>query len=297
MSALAPLYARVKSAARSILPARVRSFPRLLWAKFSYLTFKSHIIRHRYGAYQLTMEVIDAESARWFDRDLDELPDLGFLSQHRLIPGAKVLNIGANQGLLAMLLAKVVEPSGFVWAVEPNIRKANAARRNLQLNGISNCEVINAAAANFDGRTPLNQSENASVSPSRWAARGTPALTMDSLVRKLGRPDIVTVDVEGFECAILEGARETLSAHVPDCFVEVHANGGLEKRGGSLEKLLSFFPGDAYQLVVREVRAAGFREIQSIADLPRQHFILVALARAHLTGDQNATRMDLIRKS
>ena len=114
MSALAPLYARVKSAARSILPARVRSLPRLLWAKFSYLTFKSHIIRHRYGAYQL-MEVIDAESARWFDRDLDELPDLGFLSQHRLIPGAKVLNIGANQGLLAMLLAKVVEPSGSLW--------------------------------------------------------------------------------------------------------------------------------------------------------------------------------------
>src|SRR5580698_3297117 len=129
MSALGPLYARVKRAARGILPARVRSYPRLLWAKFSYLTFKSRIICHRYGAYQLTMEVIDAESARWFDRDLDELPDLGFLSQHRLIPGAKVFNIGANQGLLAMLLAKVVAPGGFVWAIEPNIRKANAARR------------------------------------------------------------------------------------------------------------------------------------------------------------------------
>ena len=266
---------------------RVRSYPRLLWVKFSYSTFKSRIIRHRYGAHELTMEIIDAESALGFDRDFDELPDLGLLSQHRLLPGAKVLNVGANQGLLAMLLAKVVAPTGFVWAIEPSIRKANAARRNLQLNGISNCEVINAAVVNFDGRTTMNEATNAPVSPSRWAAGGKPlaGVTIDSLGRDLGGPDVVTIDVEGFECAVLEGARETLRAHVPDWFVEVHAGCGLEKRGGSLEKLLSFFPGDTYQVVVREMRAAGFREVQLTADLTGQHFVLVALARAHLAAD------------
>jgi FkbM family methyltransferase len=294
MSTPGPLYAKVKAAARRILPARVRSYPRLLWAKFADLNFKSRVVRHRYGAHQLTMEVIDTESARTFDRDFDELPDLGFLSQHRLFPGAKVLNIGANQGLLAMLMAKMVAPTGFVWAIEPNIRKANAARRNLQLNGIGNCEVIDAAVAIFDGRTPKNQFRNASVSPSRWEAGGKPVaeVTIDSLAGSLGGPDIITIDVEGFECGVLEGARETLRAHVPDCFVEVHAGVGLEKRGGSLEEILSFFPAGAYRLVVREMRAAGFREVQLTADLPSQHFVLVALARTHLAAGQNATRTD-----
>ncbi len=42
-------------------------------------------------------------------------------------------------------MAKAVGPNGFVYAIEPNEHNAQAARRNLQLNGIANCVVLEAA--------------------------------------------------------------------------------------------------------------------------------------------------------
>jgi len=103
----------------------------LLWAKVSYATFKSRIIHHRYSAHQLTLEIIDAESAAV----IAALTSFQTLASSRNIAsfaGARVSQYWRKPGTIA---------------IEPNIRKANAARRNLQLNGISNCEVVNAAVA------------------------------------------------------------------------------------------------------------------------------------------------------
>jgi hypothetical protein len=40
---------------------------------------------------------------------------------------------------------------------------------------------------------------------------------------------------------VLEGALKTLAAR-PDCFIEVHVGLGLEKFGGSVRRILDFFP-------------------------------------------------------
>lgn len=242
---------------RSILPPRLRALPRILWVKFSYSIFKSRIVHHRYGSYQLTMEIIDAQGALWFDRDVNELPDLGFLSQHRLRPGAKVLNIGAGQGLLTMLLAKMVAPGGFVWAIEPDPRQANAARRNLQLNAIANCEVIGNVAGNLGSSECTPRSELVAALQSASVSRGD--------------HDVVTIDADGHECAVLEALRGPLRQCSPDWFIEVQP-------GGSVGQLLSFFPSERYRRFIRELRAAGFREVQTSADLPRERFVLIAIA-------------------
>lgn len=248
---------------QNVVPPRVRSFARLFWAKLSFSIFKSRIVHHRYGSYHLTMEIIDPKGALWFDRDCNELPDLGFLSQHRLQPGAKVLNIGAGQGLLTMLLAKTVAPGGFVWAIEPDLRQANAARRNLQLNGIANCEVIGDAVPNPQFSEYIEGDELVAA--------------VESSGKSIGDPDVVTIDADGSECAVLEALREPLRKCIPDCFIEVHSV-------GSMGQILSFFPSDRYRRFVRELRAAGFREVKTSTDLPCERFVLIALAQNSATA-------------
>jgi len=76
------------------------------------------------------------------------------------------------------------------------------------------------------------------------------AVSIDDLSETYGRPDLLFIDVEGYECGVLEGAKKTLASS-PDCFIETHAGVGLERFHGSVEKLLGLFP-QGYQFFISE---------------------------------------------
>jgi hypothetical protein len=71
--------------------------------------------------------------------------------------------------------------------------------------------------------------------------REVPAVTIDGLTERYGRPGLLFLDVEGYQCQALRGAKATLDLR-PDVFVEVHVGYGLEDFGGSVDELLGFFP-------------------------------------------------------
>jgi FkbM family methyltransferase len=279
MTTIGWAYEKAKNLPRKVLPSRVWSMLRLLWARFSFGTFKPRVVRHRYGQDDLSMELIDFDGAHWYDCDWADFPEIRLLQQHRLVNGAKVFDVGGNQCLQAMVMARAVGPDGFVWAIEPNQRNARAGRRNLELNSIVNCSVLEAAAGSATGQLLVNQSMNGQVSVDGIGGRLVRAVSIDDLTKELGPPDVLYIDVEGYECAALEGARETLLRFVPDCFVEVHRGIGLEKLGGSVSKVVSFFPRDAYRLMWSNAQDGVFREVEGDSALPRERFFLVALAR------------------
>jgi len=67
--------------------------------------------------------------------------------------------------------------------------------------------------------------------------------TLDEEVDRLGvRPDLLKIDVEGFEYEVLVGARRLLASHTPPICLELHL-GLLDRRGISprqvVEELLS----------------------------------------------------------
>ena len=103
------------------------------------------------------------------------------------------------------------------------------------------------------------------------------SLTTDDLAEQFGHPDLLFIDVEGYECEVLSGSAETLLRR-PDCVVEVHTQVGLETLGGSPEQTLSYFPADDYTIYTA-LQEQCFQEHQPGATLPRQRFYLVALAR------------------
>jgi hypothetical protein len=68
-------------------------------------------------------------------------------------------------------------------------------------------------------------------------------VSVDGLAATFGRPDVLFIDVEGFECHVLRGSQITLASR-PDLFIEVHRGAGLEDQGGSVEELVSLLPSD-----------------------------------------------------
>jgi FkbM family methyltransferase len=265
---------------KAVLPRPCLSALKLLWAKYSFRTFRPRTVCHKYGAHTFQMRIVDYDGAEWYDKDFDAFPEFPLLRKHKLRPGSLVFNAGANQCLQGMMLAREVAPSGQVYALEPNKYNVDAGRRNIELNLITNCTVLQAAVSSKSGQLRINQSMNGQVSNSRGdiGSVSVEAISIDDLSARVGLPDVLYIDVEGFECEVLAGARQTIMTKIPDCYVEVHVGMGLERFGGSPSKVLSFFPRNRYMLVWCDESKTIFSEVTSTESLPRNRFHLLALA-------------------
>jgi FkbM family methyltransferase len=238
-----------------------------------------------YGPFRLEVELADGMSEGWYDRDWPELPELRLMTQHHPIGwGGRIFDLGAHQGVVAIMLSRYVGPNGEVVALEANSHNAAAARRNVELNEARNCTILNAAIAERSGKLLFNKCLNGFVDDGtgEWGQTEVDAFSIDDLAARFGNPNLLFIDVEGYECRALAGASNTLLTK-PDVFVEVHLGAGLEKFGGSVEQVLNFFSRSDYTLYFNEEEGQEFRRFDSPDELPKHRFFLFAIANAGST--------------
>lgn len=262
--------------------------PRPVWEVAQYCRlrrdaarFRKRVVEHCYGGRNFRVELADSLAQAWYDVDWPILPEIRLLQSSQLKAGATVFDIGAHQGIVAMMLAAGVERTGKVILVEPNPHNVRQCRRNIELNAFDNMFVIHAAASDEPGKLEFNRGFNgAAADVSRYGGVSqVEALTVNDLVNAFGQPQVVFVDVEGYECNVLAGAGSAF-AHAPDWFVEVHVNAGLERAGGSVATVLAQFDRSLYDLYVHRENDASVIPIDDAEPgLFSDRFFLTAIGR------------------
>lgn len=157
--------------------------------------------------------------------------------------GDIVVEAGANIGAHTVAIAKKVGPRGRVLAFEPQRVVFQTLCGNLALNSITNTFGFNCALsdeetelsvppvdyarpANFGGLTMTGPGQGEPVAARRLDGMG-----------RLPRLELLKIDVEGMEAAVLRGARETIARHRPALYVE---NDRVEKSVELIELIRSF---------------------------------------------------------
>jgi FkbM family methyltransferase len=215
----------------------------------------------------------------WYDHDYLDIPELTLLRRHRLREGARVFDLGAHQCVVALIMSRIVGSTGQVIALEPNSHNVEVARRNRELNDAKNLEVVQAAAASRSGTLVFNLGLDGNVDDGsgEWGRCKVPCISVDDLTARYGIPDVLFIDVEGFEVNVLEGAAQTLG-HRPDCFVEVHVGCGLERYGSSARSIVNFFSTHDYRLFVAAQSESSFHSLEPSASVPEERFFMVAVS-------------------
>jgi FkbM family methyltransferase len=276
------MFRKVKGWVGRLLPSGIRGRIRTWRLKALVRGFTPRIVRHSYGGHALQIRLADPLATGWYDKDWPVLTEIHFLRFYKLRPGATVFDLGAHQGVVALMLSREVTAAGRVVAVEASPHNAAAAEVNARLNQADNLVVRCAAVSERPGTLTFNQGLNGQVDDGsgEWGRVEVQALTIDQLTEEYGAPDLLFIDVEGFECQALRGATATISQHHPDCFVEVHIGAGLEKFG-SLNELLDYFPSESYTLYylpdekhVESPISVAPAELRSV----RERFFLLAVS-------------------
>lgn len=208
------------------------------------------------------------EQESWFEDEVDLLPQLA-------PPGTVLVDVGANQGVYTLALARrAYTHGGRVLAFEPNPDLHPGLQASLEANGLSRFvtlrqEGLSRAPGQARFHIPPNP-ELASLTPMQGAREVEVELTtLDALAASLApgeRLGLMKLDAEGAELDILAGGHTALAAHQPIVMFEIkHGstfNTGLAEalvaRGYALYRVLPGFglltpwaPGEAldgYQL-------------------------------------------------
>jgi FkbM family methyltransferase len=143
-------------------------------------------------------------------------------------PGDHVVDVGAYVGLYTVALAKRVGTRGQVFAFEPDPGNRELLRRQCDLNGVGqSVDIRDCAVGDVDGVVAFSAGLSSESHVSQSFGGTTRAVRMNTLDAELrdARVDLMKIDVEGFECHVLRGARRLLGdprRRPRAIFIEVH---------------------------------------------------------------------------
>jgi FkbM family methyltransferase len=153
--------------------------------------------------------------------------------------GMTVIDVGAHAGYYTLLAARAVGGKGSVFAFEPEPSNYELLLKNIQLNSHQNVIPVQKAVTNITGPVKLFLAEDASGhsilsdNPHQGAIL-VDSTTLDDFFASRTQPiNIIKIDVEGAEDAVLEGMRRIITEN-PELTIFTEFSPEALKRAGCL---------------------------------------------------------------
>jgi FkbM family methyltransferase len=175
---------------------------------------------------------------RYSDRD-----KISLIKSH-VKPGMTVLDVGANIGFYTILLSQSVGKDGAVYAFEPdedNFKYLKQLTRNL-----GNIKLVQAACGEKNETAYLYKSEKLNVDhhvyksgESRKKVEVKMISVDEFLKNEKNGFGFVKIDVQGYECSVFKGMKETLARSSNALIISELWFYGLMQAGSSADEYLS----------------------------------------------------------
>jgi FkbM family methyltransferase len=169
------------------------------------------------------------------------------------------MDVGANVGWFSLHFAAWVGASGRVIACEADPDVVEELRENCRLNGWQDViDICNSAVADAAGTVTFTRSP---PEHSGWGSLlaqegnrggesiGVPAITLDSIIEARGiqEVDMLKIDVEGYEFAVLHGAADALRRRIFRHVLIEWAGEGQTSHGRTINEMQAIFDRNGYE--------------------------------------------------
>lgn len=163
-----------------------------------------------------------------------------------------VLDLGGHTGVYGLISA-AANPNSKVYIFEPEPVNCRHIKNNIELNGLKNIELIQAAVSDKSGTVLFDAHEGGTGGNIATSGRDIAASEirvncwgLDDFFEKREPPTLIKFDVEGAECRVLFGAKHILTNNKPKILLEVHQN-FLNRYGDSTKDIDNFLRQMRYE--------------------------------------------------
>lgn len=169
-----------------------------------------------------------------------------------------VLVAGGHLGYFALITA-AANPKASVFVFEPTSKMYGRLVKNIELNTYQNIVTEHKALAKVNGPVKIivDDGQSSLIKHSGNAHKGAEivdGVTIDSYFDSGPLPDLIILDIEGYELYALQGAEKVLS-HKPDIILEINAK-MLDRAGTSESEVFGWLTARGYSVkVITEVDA------------------------------------------
>jgi len=154
------------------------------------------------------------------------------------MPGMQILDVGANFGYYTTIFARLVGPTGKVWAFEPTVYYRERIYTHLELNGLSDrVTVLDYGLSDRNDQMVISiGNSSATLHPvSSEESIETELIRLrrlDDVYTSLGMKtcDLIKVDIDGHEPYFIAGAEQFLRKYRPIIVIEFNQS-NLEAAG------------------------------------------------------------------
>jgi FkbM family methyltransferase len=141
-------------------------------------------------------------------------------------PQMTAIDAGSYRGLTGVALAKAIEPEGHVYIFEPVSEYIEATNKNLLLNHIKNASVYKKALTHKTEEIDFyKHGDGSGITEADGAEQiKVESVSIDEFVTEnaIEQVDILSLDCEGSEFYILQGAKKVLKNNSPQILCEIH---------------------------------------------------------------------------
>lgn len=216
--------------ARRALPLRIRGIPRLMFKTAPYLFGREPRLQKTVAGFGLPVDTSEYSDVMMLYGRYS--PEFITLFERLLRPGDRVMDIGAQLGYISAHIARLVTETGAVYSLEPDPKVLGRLRQTVEQNQFHWVHILPCAASDRQGTISFF------ISPTPGWSTAVPGShrkelihtevecnTVDALMASgqiQGPLRLVKMDVEGHECAVLDGMGALLERDRPLVLMEVN---------------------------------------------------------------------------
>lgn len=140
-----------------------------------------------------------------------------------------ILDIGAHIGLVTLPLTRQISSEGLIHAFEPSDINRKYLNKHIKLNKINNVKVVDFLVGNKNSdqipfyETSVPSGKNSVIQKLSSNKLHKNQITIDTYCQENELvPDIIKIDVEGYEMHVLDGCKNTIKTYKPVIILSVH---------------------------------------------------------------------------
>ena len=201
------------------------------------------------AAFLLNAGVMGGPERRFFERSI--------------APGQVVVDVGANQGIFALLFSRLVGPEGRVFALEPAPALFVALDENCRINAASNVTRLQTAAGETRSVGVLrcsrfNRGDNRLTDSLNGPSVSVAIAPLDEIL-PTEQVSLVKIDVQGYELNVVKGMEAMVGRSPAIKVLFEYWPCGLGYAGSAPGELLDFFIDRGFSL--SDVSRTGLRAL------------------------------------